>query len=360
MPELPVVEFARTLVEKHCLAERIISVCTKEVGGGPRNGLFDDVVYENGKDKSTENIIHSHFVNKKLIAVKRKGKYVWFQFESEVEEILFHFGMTGAFLIKDVEPAMYRTFKVDQTQWPPKFCKLLLSFSNGIHLAFVDSRRFGRIKIRATPTLVPPLSTLGSDPVNDPLPSASELHAKLSSCSSSIKSVLLDQERVFCGLGNWLVDEILYQTAVHPATAANALSCATLDAMLQNMTHILAVAVANNISYERFPAHWLFHRRWDKGKSAATMPDGTCCTVTFIILRHWLRRHQDCVRDTRGPHLRHRAERAEEVRRPEGRRGGRRFREEEKKEEHDHCLRVDRRTSGRCYDVGVQCSIGHC
>ena len=39
-----------------------------------------------------------------------------------------------------------------------------------------------------------------------------------------IKAVLLDQERVVCGVGNWVADEVLFHSAVYPGTPAGALS----------------------------------------------------------------------------------------------------------------------------------------
>ncbi len=112
-----------------------------------------------------------------------------------------------------------------------------------------------------------------------PLPSEGELCAQLGRYKAPIKAVLLDQEKVFCGLGNWLVDEILYQSAIHPATPSNAIDASDAASILRSMTYILQTSIASNIDYAAFPAHWLFHSRWDKGKTSANttpMLSGTC------------------------------------------------------------------------------------
>lgn len=44
MPELPEVEASRQFVLKHCLGCTVSSCVTSEQGGGPRDGLYDDII----------------------------------------------------------------------------------------------------------------------------------------------------------------------------------------------------------------------------------------------------------------------------------------------------------------------------
>ena len=69
-----------------------------------------------------------------------------------------------------VKALKYKEFKVRDDEWPPRFTKLELVFSKGTCLAFSDPRRLGRIKLRASPSLEPPISDLGPDPVVGPFP----------------------------------------------------------------------------------------------------------------------------------------------------------------------------------------------
>ena len=46
MPELAEVESSRKFVNEIFAGYIVESICTLEQGGGPRDGLFDDVVYD--------------------------------------------------------------------------------------------------------------------------------------------------------------------------------------------------------------------------------------------------------------------------------------------------------------------------
>lgn len=100
----------------------------------------------------------------------------------------------------------YRKSPKDDTEWPPKYWKMCLTFDDDGEYACMDSRRFGRIKaIDGDPLLVPPLSLLGRDPLYD-MPSVEEMQKELSTRSAPIKALILDQNALFGGIGNWLAD----------------------------------------------------------------------------------------------------------------------------------------------------------
>lgn len=63
----------------------------------------------------------------------------------------------------------------------------------------------------------------GRDPLLDMM-SHEELKEALSKRSAPLKAVLLDQNALFAGLGNWLVDEICFHALIHPAQVASTLS----------------------------------------------------------------------------------------------------------------------------------------
>lgn len=281
MPELPEVEAARRFIERVCLGSIIISVATRELGGGPREGCFDDIVYEHVSEQTTnssESLYHVALLQKTLKHVHRKGKQLWFEFaELGASCVLFHFGMTGSFALKGQEPLKYKSFKVDEARWPPRFTKLLMKFDNGEELAFCDPRRLGRIKIRSDPHNTSPLKDLGIDPVNGVIPDTPALQGLMKAISAPIKSLLLDQERIFCGIGNYLADEILYQARIHPSTKASSLSAAGIEALIGAIKYVVHTAVAAEADYKLFPSDWLFHCRWDKVKSKSQkiqLPNG--------------------------------------------------------------------------------------
>lgn len=305
MPELPEVEAARRHVEDLCAGHVISKVHIYEQGGGPRHGLFDDIIFEDliiNAVKGNEMIANScsiegakiedmytrHILDKRLHSIRRKGKQLWFDFGPDHHALLFHFGMTGSFVIKDHQVPSYRSFKVDDQKWPPRFCKVLIIFSNNIELCFTDPRRLGRIKLRHDPLNTSPIKDLGIDPVTDIIPHGIHLKERMSNLSAPIKSVLLSQDIIFCGIGNYLADEILYQAHIHPAVKANIINAEGITRLLDAMQYILKIAIECNANYDLYPRDWLFHYRWDKAKSktqAIKMPDGNAIVFEEIAGR---------------------------------------------------------------------------
>jgi formamidopyrimidine-DNA glycosylase len=261
MPELPEVEYARSLVAKTCLQQKLVTLNTLESGGGPRDGLFDEKVCE-----VEEELFHKAMLNRQLDSVHRKGKQLWLTFsgnKSEPSSVLFHFGMTGSFVVQGIKAASYKSFKVvGEEIWPPRFTKMELIFENGARLAFCDPRRFGRVKLRiGDPTASEPISgihlymylymhiyinlytciyeymyiyvyaykykyihiymyihicisVLARDPIVDGI-DILEMMAGLKRSIMPIKSLLLDQTKLVCGIGNWVADEVLYQAGMY-------------------------------------------------------------------------------------------------------------------------------------------------
>ncbi len=291
MPELPIVECFRRLVERHCLNRRIVQVITREEGGGPLNGQFDSKVFElssfettteNNKNKQIdEQSFHNAMQNKTLKSVNRKGKYLWFDFKNSQPSVLFHFGMTGAFVIKDFPLIPHKSANILPDPWPPLHTKLRLVFENNRELVFIDQRRFGRIKLRDDPLNEPPISLLAIDAFADPLPSSEELVTMFSKYSTPIKTVLLDQNKVFCGIGNWVVDEVLFHSKIHPATITNTITITQAEALLHNLREIVTIAIENNMDFSKLPTTWLFHQRWKRNSS---MSDGKKLILRFVII----------------------------------------------------------------------------
>lgn len=277
MPELPEVEAARRFLERACLNLTIEKVTTRESGGGPRDGLFDDIVIELKGNQMTEGQIQHALQGLTLAKVCRKGKQLWLEFSSGDLVVMFHLGMTGAIVLKGHDiPLYFRSNPKDYKHWPPKFTKFLLQFSDGTLLAFRDPRRLGRIKLVTKAELDRLTSKLATDPLSPSIPTAKELQKQLEGVTAPIKAVLLDQERVFCGIGNYLADEILYQARIHPASPAAALQEGHLEALLKAMRYVIKTIDVDS-DYKGFPEDWLFHSRWSKAKSKKskiTLPNG--------------------------------------------------------------------------------------
>lgn len=281
MPELPEVEAMRRLAEEHCVGRRVRRVLAREAGGGPRDGKFDDkVIGEGVGEKSFVNAL----TNREITAAKRLGKYLWLELGGDGPHLLVHCGMTGSLAMDGIERFSFQSFSIDEA-WPPRFTKLQLELSTRrgaaagpapTTLAFVDARRFGKLLLRREPAAAPPVSLLAADPLAAPPPPEAFVDG-FRSATAPVKSLLLDQGRIVCGIGNWIADEVLHKAKVHPAAPANTLSEKQAVAVHAVMLSIIRTASAVDADAARFPKGWLFHFRWGVGTasgSGVTLPSG--------------------------------------------------------------------------------------
>jgi len=80
-----------------------------------------------------------------------------------------------------------------------------------------------------------------------------------------------------------MVDEILYQSCIHPSVAANELNKEQSTRVYESLKNI--VRIANECLWDRrtdFPPDWLFHRRWSKGKGPVKSYDGR--SIEFVTV----------------------------------------------------------------------------
>eukprot|EP00607_Mallomonas_marina_P010711 CAMPEP_0182421092 /NCGR_PEP_ID=MMETSP1167-20130531/6310_1 /TAXON_ID=2988 /ORGANISM="Mallomonas Sp, Strain CCMP3275" /LENGTH=334 /DNA_ID=CAMNT_0024597869 /DNA_START=289 /DNA_END=1293 /DNA_ORIENTATION=- len=227
----------------------------------------------------------------KVKGVHRKGKQMWLEMYGGTVAILFHFGMTGSFLMKGQPIPQYRSFQISPV-WPPKFTKLELVMENDDRLAFCDPRRLSRIKLRSDPLTTDPIASLGIDPYYEQVTS-SYFQSQLFKYSAPIKAVLLDQDKIFSGIGNYIADEVCYQSNIHPMTPAKNIAERPeyVASLLNSIYSVITTATECNIASKDFPENWLFHYRWNKRAGKSQMPNGkpiSYCTVgsrtTAVVL----------------------------------------------------------------------------
>lgn len=140
---------------------------------------------------------------KKIIRVSRRGKYIFVHCSGS---ILFsiHLRMTGKLIFR-------------LTERERKHLRIEIDFADGSALYFVDSRKFGKMKL--WPPAKPILAELGPEPLE-----TSTVLRVLRGLKTMrpIKAVLLDQ-KILAGLGNIYADEALFLSGVHPLTPAASL-----------------------------------------------------------------------------------------------------------------------------------------
>ncbi|MDP7034002.1 MAG: DNA-formamidopyrimidine glycosylase family protein [Planctomycetota bacterium] len=262
MPELPEVERAR------CLAA---SVAERRVIDRVR--CADDRIVIEGVTPPT---LTRKLVGRRVLAVRRHGKHLWFELDRPPMP-LFHLGMTGAFHIPDGEHLPLQSSIDPGEQWPPRFWKIQIEFSDGGQLAMTNARRFGRIRLRECPEHEPPIDQLGFDPLLD-LPSTRSLIQQISTRRASLKGLLLDQSFA-AGVGNWIADEVLYQAGLDPRRKADSLTTEEIAELRRVLGRVIRTAVRVNADKSRFPKSWLFHVRWNQNTQNPTL-DGE--SVQFL------------------------------------------------------------------------------
>jgi formamidopyrimidine-DNA glycosylase len=202
-----------------------------------------------------------------LVASETHGKRLLFRFRRSAVELLWlgiHLGMTGKLFRAEPD---YRTGKHDHL--------VLVQGENT--LVFNDSRQFGRVDF-AQGHEVPEWWRDLPPPVLSRRFTLIHMGAYLNRHRRSpIKGVLLMQDG-FPGLGNWMVDEILWQSAIHPARLAGDLNREELGEIHRAIRSVSTTAMKTiGRDFRDPPAGWLFHERWKRGGF---------CPQTGVALRY--------------------------------------------------------------------------
>ena len=214
MPELPEVETTARGLRKTILGLTIKDVWTDLMTTDKRKS--DSVA--NPKFFKT---FRKKVANEKILSIERRAKNILINI-SGGNTILIHLKMTGHLLY-----GKYDYIK-NINKWTPdekgplhdpfnRFVHVVFSFNNHKHLAFSDTRKFGKITLLDTKTAhdTKHLNNIGPEPLEKKF-TLSKLKERLSKKpNGKIKTVLMDQS-VIAGIGNIYSDEILWRASVHP------------------------------------------------------------------------------------------------------------------------------------------------
>ncbi|MBU7043514.1 MAG: Fpg/Nei family DNA glycosylase [Theionarchaea archaeon] len=176
-------------------------------------------------------------------STERHGKYLFV--DTEKTWISFHFGMTGYF----------QYFKSPEDD--PRHDRLLFTFSNDYHLAYVCMRKFGTVKLISQIQSFIEDKSLGPDTLPMDFSSFSQA---LEGRRGYIKSALMNQH-IMAGIGNIYSDEILFQAHIHPQTSVANLSQDQLRTVWKKMQHILETAVDCQADPQKLPDSYLIPHR---------------------------------------------------------------------------------------------------
>jgi formamidopyrimidine-DNA glycosylase len=169
-----------------------------------------------------------HVRNKTILAIQRRGKYIIFQLSGGIYMVV-HLRMTGRFEL------------ASSTTGSQAHVHVMLHFSDGRHLMFHDTRKFGRFYVIDKIESI--IGKLGPEPLGDRF-TAKGLARMLKGRKRQIKPLLLDQQFI-AGLGNIYVDEALWRCGIHPVRSAHSIRWGDVRALHRAIRFVLRQGLRN-------------------------------------------------------------------------------------------------------------------
>ena len=225
MPELPEVE-----VVKKSLVKRILRNSIKKVKITNSNLRYK-------VDLKKLKILE----NKKIINIKRKSKYLIFEFENKYS-LLVHLGMTGYFYFKNNNFFQKTSFYMSLEKNNNKHDHITFILGKNIQLIYNDVRRFGFFIVKKTIDLykMNRLKNLGPEPLSKNFGVIS--FKKSCRKKINIKNLLMNQAFV-SGLGNIYVNEILFRSKIYPKRKVCKLIFSEHKKIIKNTKFLLKRAI---------------------------------------------------------------------------------------------------------------------
>ncbi|OJF03767.1 DNA-formamidopyrimidine glycosylase [Weissella confusa] len=175
----------------------------------------------------------AELVSRTIEKVDRRGKYLLFRFSGGLT-MVSHLRMEGAY------------YTVPAGTEPGKHDLVTFHLDEGIDLFYRDTRKFGRMNLvpDADALQVAGLAKIGPEPTEKDL-SLAYMVSEFGKSRMHVKPFLLDQSHI-AGLGNIYVDETLWQSQIHPLTAANKLTEDELARLRENIIHEITRATEHH------------------------------------------------------------------------------------------------------------------
>ena len=160
--------------------------------------------------------------NQKIKGFDRRGKYLIINLSKN--HIIVHLRMTG---------------RIDVSDETPKYTTVEFDFENGQKMCLVDYRKFGRVWIVDNPSTI--VSHLGIEPLSSKF-TLEKFKNLIEKRSGIIKPLLLNQAFI-AGIGNYLADEILFRSSIHPLRKANTLSGKEIKDLYNSIKYIIKKSI---------------------------------------------------------------------------------------------------------------------
>lgn len=217
MPELPEVETIRRELDRDIVGKRIKTV---EVTNN-----------RSIRRHTNRKQFASKLIGTKVTGVERKGKYLLVKLDSG-DVLVAHLGMSGQLL---------RAANKDPIE---RHTHVVIGFTQGGQLRFVDPRTFGELFVTAADELtnaVPELAELGIDPIEEPM-SWVDFARLLMTHKTKLKSFLMDQ-KIIAGIGNIYSDEILFAAGLRYDRQTDSLSTQEIRRLYRALVETLHDAI---------------------------------------------------------------------------------------------------------------------
>ena len=168
---------------------------------------------------------------RRVVAARRRGKYLWLELDGGADAVLAHLGMSGQLLVQPGGAP-------DETH-----LRIRLRLDDGSELRFVDQRTFGGLSVEelSEAGLPVPIAHIARDPF-DPEYEPEAVVAAIRRRRTGLKRALLDQT-VVSGIGNIYADEALWRSRLHWARPTATLDRPAARRVLEAAATVMAIAL---------------------------------------------------------------------------------------------------------------------
>jgi len=216
LPELPEVETIRRGLDREVVGKRVKTVQvsgTRTIRRQPKKEFI------------------AKLEGAKVNGVDRRGKYLVLKLDTG-ELLVIHLRMSGQLLRAQAKDAVV------------KHTHVVITFTQGGQLRYVDPRTFGELFITAPDELtkeITELADLGMDPVDEPQ-SWVKFREQLLGRTTKLKPLLMDQS-FLAGVGNIYSDEILWESGLRHDRTPQSLSTMEIRRLYRAIVEVLHEAV---------------------------------------------------------------------------------------------------------------------
>ena len=211
MPELPEVETTRAGIEPHIRFKNLVAVTVRN-----RSLRWPVEVAD-----------LEGLCGRRLISVRRRSKYLLFDFEGVERVLLMHLGMSGSMTIADSSRAIQKHDHID------------LSFGSDTILRFNDPRRFGCCLLVSQDDRL--LANLGPEPLSNDF-SGETLFKRSRGRKQAVKNFIMDA-KVVVGVGNIYASESLFKAGIRPSMVAGRVSRKRYSLLAESIRSVLTEAI---------------------------------------------------------------------------------------------------------------------